>query len=524
MSQAEDLLSLSLSLSQPLPTDHYTSDIFNLGRLTSGLEPSRVGTPGTSGEGSTSGSSGLEGKKKAKKKKKRRMGESLPEGPPEDVIEGVIPASHFNESTKTMARSLDVSAPITAVSPLEVHHVTRIAEETESDVENVQKESIIVEPFEHTPNEATTDLEQDRHLEQPAQGEKKADISVVHNIAVDSAGLTCTVRETPLPARRAVPLPVRRPPPTILDQFPALRSIPNLIPSTSTLPLPSLRDVQAVGRTTQKVGMALVGTVRDEYRSRMGHVPEGKGMRRQAERRRSNASRRPGSYDSDTSVSDASEARLEEGLDDDEDSEDEVLIDVDDVEGTETWRGIAGVDEAALGVGWMRRRSCKWEQVSGEVERYVHPFLPAPSKHLLTRRNRRFLVTINPTPQTALQIIECTDTRAMSGMNMLHPETVDLANSTLLQTAPWEVVHLPRHNPRLGRRAEGREGNEGEGMGPSAFYCQEVEVMEGLNAVPSDAAITEDDEEILVDCVLLRTDHTAVGAPVKWIFAYVTSA
>lgn len=382
MSNPEDILSLSLSLSQPLPTDHYTSDIFNLSRT--GLEPplasrlGRSGTPGTSGDdgrlASGSGSSGVEGKKKAKKKK-RKVGEEVQVIPADMKHLSVhVPIKESIKAEPGSPQAVEV-IPVRP-SPSELQPaVADPREDPESDVENVQKESIIVEPWENTV---------------PSQHEEKRNIL---SDTVPSDETTQRTSSEPSP-RRATPLPVKIPAPTILDQFPALRNIPSLIPSA--LPIPSMRDVKAAGRTTTRAGMALVGTVKEEYRTRAigrteGEVHEENGHRAKharnrdeqlgARQRRKNTShRRRGSElssDSDSQAS-ASSGTLGDALREDDkfedDSEDEVLIDVDDAEGmAETWKGVAGVDEAALGVGWMKWRSCKWEQVrlGGGDERCV---------------------------------------------------------------------------------------------------------------------------------------------------------
>lgn len=399
MSNPEDLLSLSLSLSQPLPTDHYTSDIFNLSRT--GLEPplanqlARTGTPGTSGDdgrlGSGSGtSSGVEGKKKAKKKK-RKVGE-LVQGIPEDVKDPVAPVSVKEIQAEPGSLQAVEVVPVRP-SPFDTQPVVPDPQEDpESDLENVQKESIIVEPWENT---------------EPSHDEEKRKIS--SEIVLNDEPRQRTSPD--ISPRRATPLPVRRPAPTILDQFPTLRNIPNLIPSA--LPIPSMRDVKAAGRTTHRAGMALVGTVKEEYRTRVigrteGGVQEdkvqrGKHVRLRDEqlgarqRRKTTTHRRPGSelsLDSDghssASAGTSDEALREEDRFED-DSEDEVLIDVDDAEGmAETWKGVAGVDEAALGVGWMKWRSCKWEQVrlGGADERCVSSTARSVQGVMLIRYSR----------------------------------------------------------------------------------------------------------------------------------------
>jgi hypothetical protein len=104
---------------------------------------------------------------------------------------------------------------------------------------------------------------------------------------------------------------------------------------------------------------------------------------------------------------------------------------------------------------------------------------------------------------------------------MLHPETVDLANSTVLQTAPFEVLHLPRHRP--GRRRG--EGDTEDEPVINAFFGVEVEAMDNVDAAPGDLDISEDDEEILVDCALWRcVEREAAGSPTKWIFLCVPLA
>lgn len=425
--QPEDLLSLSLSLSQPLPTDHYTPASFGLNKIMASLDPDsrpasqlgRIGTPGTSGDDGRSGSgSGLTSnssasdpfeKKKVKKKKKKKAGEcSLPEIIPEVDSSASItcpqPISPMKASlVKSDVKAIPVLSIATArpLSPDIDSRSERWPQDMVSDAENIEKESIIVEPWnDRWPEERTSDLEpvDATHIGSlPSEN----DMPTLSSEAVPS---DATVQPSP---RRAAPLQVRRPAPTLLDEFPALMNIPNLIPSgmgIPAVPLPSLRDVKAAGRATAKAGIALVETVKDEYLTRiMGEAADMPSSKKDKARvgtqdnsrssigenprsphrisRRDIRHRRKGSEISSDTDNDIEGATSVSGLIDrasednlDGDSDDEVLIDLDEAEGlTETWKGFKGQpSEAALGHGWTKWRSCKWEYVSfldGE-ERY----------------------------------------------------------------------------------------------------------------------------------------------------------
>ena len=132
--------------------------------------------------------------------------------------------------------------------------------------------------------------------------------------------------------------------------------------------MPSIEDVRVAGRVTRDAGVALVSSVRDGYVRRMKGETSERGKER-AKRQIRRLSRR-GSMDS-SEESERSQRSLEEEEGDNSDAE--VLIDVEDAEGmAETsWRGV-GPDEAALGSGWMTWRSCRWEQYG---DRYVACFL-----------------------------------------------------------------------------------------------------------------------------------------------------
>lgn len=405
----------------------------------------RAGTPGTSGE---SGSS--EGKKKGKKKKRRGPETSASGG---EIIVDVKPSTSFMEEPRTE----DVRAETIV--------------DVESDGDGVQKESIIVEPWIPPP---VTPPKQSRTTTQPISRPSTP---------------TTTPSSFGSPSgspRRAAPIQCARPSPTILSEYPLLSNLPSMIPA-----LPTLTDVRAAGRVTKNAGMALVGSVRDGYVVRLKgesseHGKHGKERNRHSVRRHRSSTARRGS-DSFGS----SEGSISSG----EDSDAEVLVDAEDAEGmAESWRGVAP-DEGALGLGWMKWRTCRWER---HKDRYV------PSSHqdlqeLTLAPYRRLLISINPTPQTALQITDCTSLDAQhSAMHMLHPETIDMGNSTIIQTAPFEVLHIPRARPRVAEEA-------------NAFACEECEVMDG---VADDVQMREDDEEVLVDCALSRP----VEDSPRWIF------
>lgn len=100
-----------------------------------------------------------------------------------------------------------------------------------------------------------------------------------------------------------------------------------------------------------------------------------------------------------------------------------------------------------------------------------------------------------------LQITDCTSLAVQpSPMHMLHPETIDMGNSAVLQSAPFETLHIPRNRPGQ---------VEGEGI---ALAWDNLEVLDGVEdgRPPSE----EGDEEVLVDCALLRP----VNGPVQWLF------
>ncbi|KAJ9102392.1 hypothetical protein QFC21_002792 [Naganishia friedmannii] len=562
--QAEDLLLLSLSLSQPLPTDHYTPASFGLNKIMAGLESDscpasqlgRIGTPGTSGDDGKSGSgsgvtpnsSGSDPfeKKKVKKKKKKKAGECLfPEIIPEDDMStGLACPQPISPIKVPLFKSEIIPIPIpTASAPTarprspDLYSISeRWPRDTTSDAENVEKESIIVEAWDDRwAEERTEDLEP-VSAAQIGSLPSENDMPTLSSEAVPSEAF---IQTSP---RRATPMQVRRPAPTLLDEFPALMNIPNLIPSgigISGVPLPSLRDVKAAGRATAKAGIALVETVKDEYLTRIigeAAAPQSfeKGKARSTMQRNSRSGKAENprsphraskgdmrhrrkdlatSSDSDNDVEGATSVfgLNDEASDDnlDGDSDDEVLIDLDEAEGlTETWKGSKGQpSEAALGHGWTKWRSCKWEYVNfpGDEE-------------------RRLLVNINPTPQTALQVIDCGPSNSVnaypslaSSFNMLHPETIDLANSTILQTSPAEILHIPRQYSRTLRQMSDDTGAHDL---QRAFDCETLEVMAGVD--PGLDVLDEDNhlhlEEVLVDCALWRNGDVKSGHhALKWL-------
>ncbi|KAJ9107915.1 hypothetical protein QFC19_002658 [Naganishia cerealis] len=425
--QPEDLLSLSLSLSQPLPTDHYAPPSFGLNKIMAGLDPDsrptsqlgRIATPGTSGDdgksgsgsGATSNSSGADGsdKKKAKKKKKKKAGEVLPEIIPEDDdIAGLACPQPVSPVKSSLVRSEIIPIPNSLGSPVKprspsIHSRSeKWLRESTPEAENIEKESITVDPWETRWSDARTN-ELDR-----------GDVAPMGSFPSENESATLSTEAVPTEMssqtspRLATPMQVRRPAPTLFDEFPALMNIPNLIPSglgISAVPLPSLSDVKAAGRATAMAGIALVETVKDEYLTRIrGEIGAVQSSGKEQINRRRNSRSMKGknhkspyriskrdspphrsgsdvSSDSDNAIGEAESSSglpgdgSEDNLEGDSD-DDEVLIELDEAEGmTESWKGLKGQpSEAALGHGWTNWRSCKWEHVnfldSGE-ERYV---------------------------------------------------------------------------------------------------------------------------------------------------------
>lgn len=99
---------------------------------------------------------------------------------------------------------------------------------------------------------------------------------------------------------------------------------------------------------------------------------------------------------------------------------------------------------------------------------------------------------------------------------MLHPETIDLANSTILQTSPAEILHIPRQYSQ--HVSDDTLAHDSQRV----FDCETLEVMAGVD--PGLDVLDERNhlEEVLVDCALWWRGGAIPGHhALKWLILFV---
>jgi hypothetical protein len=99
---------------------------------------------------------------------------------------------------------------------------------------------------------------------------------------------------------------------------------------------------------------------------------------------------------------------------------------------------------------------------------------------------------------------------------MLHPETIDLANSTILQTSPAEILHIPRQYSQ--HVSDDTLAHDSQRV----LDCETLEVMAGVD--PGLDVLDERNhlEEVLVDCALWWRGGVIPGYhALKWLILFV---